>query len=320
MRLLGAGGILISRMRSVRALGFYFAFVFVAGALLAPWLHSFVQVSSSLLPGLESVAAKPFPRYVNRALLVLGVIGLWPLLRAVDLRSGRDLGLSGRPDGMAQIGRGFLLGLVSLALLVFVVLVAGARIPNPDHGMAAVLARLLRAGLTALLVAPIEEFLFRGVLFGALRKTFHPSAALVLSSLIYAGLHFLQPVAPLEQIDWSSGFVVLFRMLEGFGDLDRLIPGLLNLTVAGLILGLAYQRSGTLHYSIGLHAGWIVWLKTFEFITRGAGTERGWVFGSGKLIDGWLASGVLVCLLVFISRSARQEAVQSGWKERRLFS
>jgi uncharacterized protein len=307
-------------MRPVRALGFYFVIVAFGGALIAPWLYALVQAASQVLPGMETLAAKPFPRYVSRALLLLALLAFWPLLRAVGLRSWRGLGLSSRPDGLAQIGRGFLLGLASLAVLVFVVLVSGARAPEPGQGMAAVLARVFRAGLTAAIVAPVEEIIFRGILFGALRKTFHWTVALVLSSAVYAGLHFLERGAAVDQVDWSSGFVVLFGMLRGFGEVEKVLPGFLNLMLAGIILGLAYQRSGTLHYSIGLHAGWIVWLKTFEFITREADQGYGWLLGTGKLIDSWLASTVLLGMLLFLGRLAPHEDPQTGWKERRLFS
>jgi uncharacterized protein len=307
-------------MRPVRTVGLYFMFVAVGGALVAPWLHTMMAAGSQALPVLETLASKPFPRYVSRALLFFALLGLWPLLRAVDLRSWRELGLARRPDGLTQIGRGFLLGLVSLALIVFVVLVSGVRVPEPGQGMGTVLIQVFKAGLAAIIVAPLEEVLFRGILFGALRKTFHWTAALVFSSAIYAALHFMEKVGDVGQVDWSTGFVVLFRMFSGFGDLEKVLPGFLNLMLVGMTLGLVYQRSGTLHYSIGLHAGWIVWMKTFGFITREAESEYSWLLGGGRPVDSWLAFVVLMCILLFMDRLAPQEDSHTGWKERRLFS
>jgi uncharacterized protein len=307
-------------MRPVRAVCIYFIFVFAGGAIVAPWLHALVQAASQIVPGFEGLAAKPFPRYVSRSMLAFALLGLWPLGQAVGLKSFRDVGLVRRPDGLSQIGRGFLLGFISLASLAFILLVMGARVPEPGQSMTAVLVRIFKAGLAAMLVAPLEEVLFRGVLFGALRKTFHWTLALVLSSAIYAALHFFERVGDIGRVDWSSGFVVLFRMLSGFGELEKVMPGLLNLTIAGIILGLAYKRSGTLHYSIGLHAGWIIWLKTFGFITKETESEYGWLLGSGKLIDSWIAFGVLATILLLLSRLVPQENIQTGWKERRLFS
>src|SRR5262249_5199828 len=98
------------------------------------------------------------------------------------------------------------------------------------------------------------------------------------------------------------------------------VPGFLNLTLAGVILGLAYQRSGSLHFSIGLHAGWIFWLKTYGFATVETAADSVWFFRTGKLINGWLAFVVLTALLVVISRHVVQVDPQIGWKERRLLS
>ena len=78
-------------------------------------------------------------------------------------------------------------------------------------------------------------------------------------------------------------------MLGGFADFHALVPGFFNLTLAGILLGLAYQRTGNLYFSIGLHAGWIFWLKTYGAFTTGAPHAATWFWGTGKMIDGWLA-------------------------------
>jgi CAAX protease family protein len=56
---------------------------------------------------------------------------------------------------------------------------------------------------------------------------------------------------------------------------------------------LAYQRSGNLYFSVGLHAGWIFWLKSYGFLTNPGVAGNAWFWGSRKLIDGWLAFLVL---------------------------
>ena len=81
-------------------------------------------------------------------------------------------------------------------------------------------------------------------------------------------------------------------MLGGFADFHALVPGFFSLTLAGILLGLAYQRTGNLYFSIGLHAGWIFWLKTYGAFTTSAPHAATWFWGTGKMIDGWLA---LVC-------------------------
>ncbi|MGH7991307.1 MAG: hypothetical protein ACREDS_14100, partial [Limisphaerales bacterium] len=63
------------------------------------------------------------------------------------------------------------------------------------------------------------------------------------------------------------------------------------------LLGLAYQRTGNLFFSIGLHAGWIFWLKTYGAFTVAAPRTAIWFWGGGKMIDGWLAFFVLAFTL-----------------------
>jgi membrane protease YdiL (CAAX protease family) len=143
----------------------------------------------------------------------------------------------------------------------------------------------------------MEEILFRGGIFGGLRKFFHWPVALVVSSLIYALVHFMHRADFSGAVGWNSGLALLPRMLAGFADFQAFIPGFLNLTLAGVLLGLAYQRTGNLYFSIGLHAGWIFWLKTYGTFTT-APPAPAWFWGTGKLIDGWLAMMVLVAVLL----------------------
>ncbi|MDQ6631213.1 MAG: CPBP family intramembrane metalloprotease, partial [Verrucomicrobiota bacterium] len=160
----------------------------------------------------------------------------------------------------------------------------------------------------ALVVAILEEIIFRGGLFGALRKAYSWKIALVSSSVVYALVHFLSKAPAPPSIHWLSGFVTLGHMLRGFGDWQMLIPGFFNLTLAGIILAMAYQFSGTLYFSIGLHGGWIFWLKSYGFFTSKNMDQESWFWGTQKLIDGWAAFIVLVLTLLILI-----------WCQRKLF-
>ena len=285
-------------MRPLRSVLIYLGIVFLGGALLAPWLYRLTQTGAMTSPALQKLAEQPFHRFVNRSLLALAILGLVPLLRSIGVNSWRAAGL-GRGVGIwRQAARGGAFGFGSLALVALLAWAVGARRLNPDPSAVQILQQILGAMLTAAFVATMEELVFRGALFGALRQAWRWPQALVISSLMYGLVHFFQQPEPPTEVGWASGLALLPRMLRGFGEFEQLIPGLLNLTLAGLTLGLAYQRTGSLYFSIGLHAGWIFWLKIYGFLTRDAAGANAWLWGTHKLIDGWLA--LIVLSLVFL--------------------
>jgi membrane protease YdiL (CAAX protease family) len=294
-------------MRAVRSLLIYLAVVFLGGALLAPWLYWLLQWAAAQapgFPGLQGLANNPFHRYVNRSLLALALLGLWPLLRGLGLRSWLDIGLA-KPSGQWRLlARGFLLGFCSLACVVILVLAFGVREVNADKSAGGPGGKLLGAMLTAAVVAVLEEILFRGAIFGALRKVCRWPMALVITSALYAVVHFFGKPGPPAEIGWATGLAVLPRMLRGFVDMAQVVPGFFTLTLVGSALALAYQRTGNLYFSIGLHGGWIFWLKSYGLLTREVAGANTWLWGTHKLTDGWLALAVMAVCLVIVSRWA----------------
>jgi uncharacterized protein len=283
-------------IRPARALAVYLLAVFLLGALLAPWLFHAVQSLAPAHPRVERFADMPFSRYVNRSLLAVALLGLPLFVRASGIRQWRDVGV---PPGLVRwraLGTAFAVGFLSLALVCLIAVLAGGRELRPRSG-GELLGHLAGALATALVVATVEELLFRGAIFGGLRRSTGWVPALVVSSLVYALVHFLgRPENP-TVVDWSAGLRVLPTMLAGGADLRTLLPAVLNLTLAGAILALAFHRSGDLSASIGLHAGWIFWLRYYGFLTRGVEGADPWFWGTRAVVDGWLASLALVAVL-----------------------
>ena len=86
-------------LRATCVLLVYVAAVFVAGALLAPWLHTAARLLAGPIPALEELVGYSFRRYVHRSILLFALIGLWPLARALGVRSWSDLGFRRGPGG-----------------------------------------------------------------------------------------------------------------------------------------------------------------------------------------------------------------------------
>ncbi|MBI5383303.1 MAG: CPBP family intramembrane metalloprotease [Verrucomicrobia bacterium] len=294
-------------MRPGRVLLIFTVTVFLGGAVLAPWLYWLAQWGATHSTSFESLARNPFHRFVNRALLVLALLGIWPLMRALGMRSWKNLGwVSPKAQGQ-RIAAGFGIGFASLALVGALALACGAWQWHTDLTTSRFFGKLWGAALSAVVVAILEETFFRGAILGAWRRTHSARAALWLSSAIYALLHFFQrPVSP-EQVEWFSGLLILPQMMRGFVDLPTLVPAFFSLLIVGVILGQAYQRTGNLYFSMGLHGGWVFWLKFWGVIAQTQAGGAAWFWGTGKLIDGWLALGVLASVGLVLWRGRWME-------------
>jgi CAAX protease family protein len=282
-------------MRPLRALVIYIVVVFVGGALLAPWLFWLAQEFAHSFP---KIAAEPFNRFVDRSLLLLALAGLWPLLRALGITSWREAGVVEPHGQWKKLFGGLLAGFLSLAVVAGTAILGGGRGFVQSVTAHETVAVIFKAIGAAAAVAVMEEILFRGGIFGGLRKFFYWPLALVISSLVYAIVHFLRRADFAGAVNWHSGLVLLPRMLGGLVDFHALMPDFLNLTLVGILLGLAYQRTGNLYFSIGLHAGWVFWLKTYGVFTAIPPHASTWFWGTGKMVDGWLTLMVLVAVLV----------------------
>jgi membrane protease YdiL (CAAX protease family) len=183
------------------------------------------------------------------------------------------LGLAAKSGKLSNLGRGFLLGFASLACVAALEILKRGRVFIGVVSLHGLLKHFVSAALTAVIVAVLEEFIFRGTLFGILRKVWRWPKALLLSSAVYALVHFIKKTNFVGPVQAWSGLELLPRMFQ-LGPTG--VPMFLALFLAGSILALAYQRTGTLFFSMGLHAGWIFWLKFYGLVGNGNPRENWW--------------------------------------------
>ena len=96
-------------------------------------------------------------------------------------------------------------------------------------------------------------------------------------------------------------------MARGIAAPEALFPHALTLILGGVALGLACLRTGNLWFAIGLHAGWVFWLKVFKTVTAPGAGEGGAFWGTDKLLDGWLACVVMVGVVAVVARLPQTE-------------
>lgn len=92
----------------------------------------------------------------------------------------------------------------------------------------------------------LEEFAFRGVLWGLLRHLRGPAFATIVSSVLFGLWHV---IPALDLLDENRAA----REVLGTSTVGAVVFGVLSTTVAGLVFGELRRRSGSLLAPIGLH-------------------------------------------------------------------
>lgn len=233
--------------------------------------------------------------------LLLWLPALWVLL---DRRPLRELGYAG-PAGrvLRGLGLGVLVGGGAMAAVVAAGAALGAyRISLAPPQDAPALPSLLLVGAILLLASHAEELVLRGYVLQNLGRG-RPFLALALTSILFAALHAGNP--GLEAAPPAQVAVVL-----------------LNVALAGLLLGAAFLLAGDLWLPTGIHVGWnvtqgmVLGFPVSGFavpsalrgeVAPGAGLLGGGTFGPESSLLGLAVLAPITAALV--ARAARVRAV-----------
>jgi membrane protease YdiL (CAAX protease family) len=150
-----------------------------------------------------------------------------------------------REIGVALAGVLAALVVVTVTSAVFAAL---GLVPGSVIGDAAFEDPMLLLGLAALsvvLVAPAEEFLYRGVVQGRLRWSFGPVGAVVASSLLFGSIH----------------------LGNYTGNTAAVVSGAVVIACGGLVFGTLYERTRNLSVPIVAHAVYNTLLLVLAFVT-----------------------------------------------------
>jgi membrane protease YdiL (CAAX protease family) len=283
----------------------------IAAALIAPWLFLGVQELAAHFHWLDWLAGKKLHRYFNRLVMIFAILGIFPLGRILGYRTRESLGLGGtHRRGRAWVG--FLASALCLGLLAAGIGLAGVTELDPKLDAGGVAKVFLGATLVALLVAFVEEIFFRGFLYDIARKDMGTMAGAILISFFYSLVHFIKSPGGyhIDQVRWDSVFGLMPKYFSGVQHLDSFLFGFLNLFVVGWMLAWAYERTGSLYLSIGLHAGWVWALKMngglTEWSTRRA-ADLQWLLGyGGDMVSSSLALVILLMQWWLLRRLSRQ--------------
>ena len=295
--------------------------IFIAAPLLAalvvPWVYMAIQsrsvevmqwVQESEAAGThlfwadiaDSIFTSPFRR-VNDRLVLIFVLGLLvPAYRLSGLRGRADFGIPKRKDWARLFGSGLIVAAASMLFVYLIGLVAGVYRPGEVGGD--VVSELLKIIIGMLLIGVIEEILFRGYILTALRKSLGAVPAILLSSVLFAAVHFIKPASPEITDRWYSGFLLFSNLFAKAG--DTFWPEVCTLFCMGTVLATLSHWTRSVYICIGLHAGWVWIMMLFRLFTENQG-RLVWLYGPGEWISkGWVGPlmALAVWAVVFLTR------------------
>lgn len=271
----------------------YFGAYLVAG-LLAPALWLAVQAAAAQ-PGAADfwhwLGRHALPRYVDRLRMLAAAAALLWLIGRCGLW-GRFGFFWNRPGALRGMLDWLLLGVATIALVAGWRLLSGAA-PDAAVPAAGRVARVLAGALAgALLLAWLEEAIFRGMVLRIFYTALAPLPALILSALFFAMVHFKRvPWPDGTEVGWLSGLEVAWR--GSLSVVHTFDPGrFATLVLVGLVLGVLFLRTGSLLPCLGLHAGWVWARGTWEKL------------GGAPVMETWPTLLLLSLLLLWLSRDA----------------
>jgi len=274
----------------------YFAIALLSGAAISYPLHSFLANWFEL----------DFERVTSRSVLIVAIIFFMALYRMLGFSSWRDIGYSSdKKQFYSDLAKGIGLGILIMSPVIVGLLITKNRTIDMDWEISTrnSLSLLITALIAGLIIAFIEETLFRGAMLSAIKKQSSTVFAIVVTSLIYALVHFIQPDIEIDPntLNWTSGFMLLKDALPSLDDMTHIFDSLIALFFAGVLLSIVKLRTNRIALCIGIHAGWVIAIKIFKRVTdTNVHSEYAFLTGSYDKVIGYLAAVSIVFFIVLL--------------------
>jgi membrane protease YdiL (CAAX protease family) len=283
-----------------------------------------VMVASLLLAALLSPLAFhalgvfPFHRVFDRTAEFVFVVGAVGLIRRLGAGDRATLGFGGPASRqLAMAFLGWCVGICLLSATVLGLFMLGIRewIPGQEASLSVLLDLLPAALLSGLAVGSIEESFFRGAMYGGIRQRGTAAMTVILTAVLYSAVHFLGEKfrIPAEQVDWSSGFVLLSKYFAAYAQPRLIVDDFVALALLGMFLAAVRERTGQVALCIGLHAGFVTVIGMAHKASV-AVYDHPWSFLIGRTngIVGWLVAVVAAASTVVVIAWPTSRAPESS--------
>ncbi|NOT12909.1 MAG: CPBP family intramembrane metalloprotease [Methylococcaceae bacterium] len=239
----------------------------------------------------------PLRKIISKSSQILLVLSIFPAMKILNINR-TQLGFAEKPLFLKQLLQGFVLGFFTLIPVFIVLYVLKINVIDDAQQWTASLVakKMLIALFFALIISLIEEPLFRGILITGLNKKLPVIAAILISSIYYAGLHFLDShiEIPYQNITWFSGFTLMSDAFTGLLN-PEFVSTFLALFMVGIFLaGVRTQIKSSLGLCIGCHTCWVWQIKmskslfNTDFNSPYAFLVSHYDGVIGPLVTGWL--------------------------------
>ncbi|HMP89567.1 MAG TPA: CPBP family intramembrane metalloprotease [Kiritimatiellia bacterium] len=294
--------------RPLLAVLLLFTIPILIGAAISPSVFNFLRELGETTDSYQKLTTASFERITNRCVMLVAVIILYPVIRMTGLWPDVKKGLAPSSERMRDLYASMLIGGLSMSMVFLVGWQLGAFEMSPRlPGIGKITAKVAGFATGAVFIGVFEEIFFRGFVFGALRIRLGFTAALVVSSIIFSGIHFFRPMHP-EEItvaEWSSGFALIPHMFARF-EWERDMMFATTLFVMGLTLATFYHRRGNLYFIIGLHGSWVLAMQAGAFIfNRKRDVLPVW-FGDSDFASKGLLALIIVSIFYGIALRSRK--------------
>jgi membrane protease YdiL (CAAX protease family) len=226
-------------------------------------------------------------------LLTAALVAAFICTRWLEGLPWRAIGLSLHVGWLRDFLIGSIIGIASLALATVIATAGGGLTFTLFSGnFAQVIKTLVFSAVLFVIAALAEEALFRGYPLQTMTRAGLSGLGVLITSVAFAGIHFGNP-------NFKDG-----------------LP-LLNLVLAGVWFGVAYLRTRSLWFPLGIHWAWNWALGSLfglpvsgvtslapHSLLRGADLGPAWLTGGGFGIEGGIACTVaLILSTIFIWRT-----------------
>jgi membrane protease YdiL (CAAX protease family) len=254
-------------------------------------LLPFILASMDLSGGTVTITRKLSDQVASYAQIAAFIAATWFMFFIFERKKGWPLGWR-QPSAGKQFAKGMLLGFVAITVTCAAIAAAGGVHFQSFSLEDPILADMFKWLILFIFVAFNEELVSRGYIQGLLRYNYGPTAAILVTSVLFALMHAINPDM------WSSPLPVI------------------NLILAGIFLGLCREVSGGLWLPMGVHLTWNFFQGSiYGFHVSGQDvlapislqkTGSDWLSGGAFGAEGSVLATVvliLVCIWIYRKRS-----------------